>query len=587
MTVGIAGTGLAVETVEQMLADEGVHTDAIEPGDVGKADLAVVVGRSGAPAFDAANGAALSVADTEWIGVELGGIGGRDLDGVDATVCGFGPNAGCFECLAARVAANVGPMGRDDTSGNADPTGSTRTPDLDSATVRLVGTIAGRKALRTLAGASVAGLIELPYAERELLAVPGCRCGDRTDSFVGRFGSLDRQYEERSLDDAVARAERALDSRVGIVSSIGEAASFPVPYYLANLGDTTSLSDARATPQAAGVATDWDRAFMKAIGEALERYCAGVYRVSELPEARASALDRAVSPTEFVRPGNERGGGGEPIRWVAGETLETGAEVLLPATTVLFPPPQERFRPAITTGLGLGNSSTEALLSGLYEIVERDATMLGWYSTFEPLGLSVASETFETLRRRARAEGLVTTSLLVTQDVDVPVVAVAVHREDEWPRFAVGSGADLDATRAAESALAEALQNWTELRGMGQENATEAEGSIGHYAAFPSVAREFVDVGRTIPAASVGTTISGTDELEAAVDRLAAADLDSYATRLTTRDVSILGFEAVRVVAPAAQPLFTGDPFFGERARAVPESLGFEPRLDREPHPYP
>ena len=587
MTVGIAGTGLGAKVVGRILESEGIETDTIEPDEVGKTDLAVVVDRVGAPAFGEANEAALSVAGTDWIGVELGGVGGWALEGVDATVCGFGPDAGCFECLSVRVAANVDPTERNDTTRRTNHGRTTPLQDVDSVTARLAGTIAGRKVLRTLAGATVAGLVELPYVERELLAVPGCRCSDPTDPQGDRFGSLDRQCEERSLDDAVARAERALDSRVGIVNSVGEAASFPVPYYLANLGDTTPFSDVRATPQAAGVAVDWDRAFMKSIGEALERYCAGVYRSEDISESRASALDRAVSPTEFVRPDNGRGADDEPIGWVAGEALETGIDVLLPATTVLFPPPGERFRPAITTGLGLGNSSTEALLSGLYEVVERDATMLGWYSTFEPLGLSVASETFDTLQRRAQAEDLATTALLVTQDVDVPVVTVTVHRENEWPRFAVGSGADLDATRAAESALAEALQNWSELRGMGQENATEAEGSIGHYAAFPSVAREFVDVDRTIPAASVGTTLSETDELEAVVGRLTAADLDGYATRLTSRDVSILGFEAVRVVVPAAQPLFTGEPFFGERARIVPESLGFEPRLDREPHPYP
>jgi ribosomal protein S12 methylthiotransferase accessory factor len=38
---------------------------------------------------------------------------------------------------------------------------------------------------------------------------------------------------------------------------------------------------------------------------------------------------------------------------------------------------------------------------------------------------------------------------------------------------------------------------------------------------------------------------------------------------------------------PAAQPLFTGEPYFGERARTVPEALGFEPRLDRPIHPFP
>jgi len=38
---------------------------------------------------------------------------------------------------------------------------------------------------------------------------------------------------------------------------------------------------------------------------------------------------------------------------------------------------------------------------------------------------------------------------------------------------------------------------------------------------------------------------------------------------------------------PGAQPLFLGDPFFGERARAVPADLGFEFTPDRPHHPFP
>jgi ribosomal protein S12 methylthiotransferase accessory factor len=584
MSVGLVGTGPAIEGIEAMLAGEEIPTDRIEPEAMDQPDLAVVVGEVGTSAFDAANEAALS-ASSEWIGVELGGIGGRALPDVEAAIGGYGLDAACFECLRARVAANAGGTERNGEDANAD--GDDASTTLDGATARLAGAIAGHEALRTLAGASVGGLVELPYTERRLLAVPGCRCDDEGRE---RFGALDRRDDERSLEEALARAERALDPRLGIVGSVGEATSFPTPYYLAALGDTSSFSYARATPQAAGVAAEWNAAFMKAIGEAIERYCAGVYRAGELPNARAGDLNRAILPSRFVRPARNGGDGANTegvIRWVRGEELATGSEVFLPAAFTLFPPPEERFRPAITTGLGLGTSGVAALLSGLYETIERDATMLGWYSTYEPLGLDVESKQFETLRRRARAEGLSVRALLVTQDVDVPVAAVAVHREGEWPRFAVGSDADLDAARAAESALAEALQNWIELREMGAGNAASAEGSIARYAEFPPAAREFVDVERTIPAASVGTGESGTAELEAVLDRLAEADLDSYGTRLTTRDVEELGFEAVRVLVPAAQPLFIGEPFFGERARTIPGSLGFEPRLDREPHPYP
>ncbi|MFB6148743.1 MAG: bacteriocin biosynthesis protein SagD, partial [Halobacteriales archaeon] len=80
---------------------------------------------------------------------------------------------------------------------------------------------------------------------------------------------------------------------------------------------------------------------------------------------------------------------------------------------------------------------------------------------------------------------------------------------------------------------------------------------------------------------------TGQAALTMLTERLANNDLSVYGARLTPRDVDALGFEAVRVLVPTAQPLFTGERYFGTRAREVPKSLGFQPRLDREPHPYP
>jgi ribosomal protein S12 methylthiotransferase accessory factor len=418
-------------------------------------------------------------------------------------------------------------------------------------------------------------------AERRLLPVPTPEDRDRT---------VRRDHRDADVDDALARAERALDERIGPIEQVGERESFPVPYYLAGVADTRGFSDARAAEFAAGVDRDWDRAFMKALGEGLERYCAGVYRRSEFTVAAERTRSNPVPPSRFVRPdGWEVPARDTPIPWVEGIDLATDESASLPAALVHYPPPSEAYKPAITTGLGLGNSGVEALLSGLYEIIERDATMLAWYSSFEPLALDVSDENYDALRRRARAEDLSVTTLLVTQDIDVPVVAAAVHRDGEWPRFGAGSAASLDPAVAARSALAEALQNWMELRSMGPEAAADEGGAIGDYAADPTPAAEFLDADATVPADSVGPEAlpTGTVELEAVVDRVTDAGLNAYAARTTTRDVASLGFEAVRVLAPTAQPLFQGDPFFGDRARSVPRELGFEPDLDRAYHPFP
>ncbi|WP_435175088.1 YcaO-like family protein [Halorussus sp. AFM4] len=579
-TVGLVGAGPATDAVRAALADAPAEPVDCDPERVGAADFAVVVGEAGAERFAAANRSARE-GETPWLAVELGGVGGRAVPDVAAAVSGFAPATACWACLRTRVAANLNDA-------------ATSTDTAASATdARFAGALAGREAATLLSGGEstvLGGVVEVPHAERTLLPVPGCGgCGRDAEQELRADRTLDREYRDADLEDALTRAEQAVDERVGVVSSIGEAESFPTPYYLAQLADTTGFSDAQAAEQAAGVSVDWNEALMKALGEAQERYAAGVYRTAAFETGRPSDVDGAIAPSAFVRPDDWADPGDDPVAWVPGEDLQTGDPVGLPAEFVHFPPPEVRHKPSITTGLGLGSSTVEALLSGLYEVVERDAAMLAWYSSFEPLALSVESEQFAALRSRARAEDLDVTALLVTQDVDVPVVAVAVHREGAWPRFAVGSDADLDPEAAATSALAEAIQNWMELRSMGEDDAAEADGAIGRYADFPESAREFVDAETAVPVGSVGPADppAGAAELDAVLDRLADAGLSAYAARLTPRDVEQLGFEAVRALVPAAQPLFTGEAFFGERAREVPAELGFEFRPDRDHHPYP
>jgi len=574
MDVHVVADDPVREQLVAAFADADIAVRDAEPTDLTDARFGIVSDVAGADTFDLANEATLA-GSTPWIAVEVGGVGGHPIDGVDAAISGFAPDTGCFACLRSRVISTTETV--------------PERPRADRSAVRLAGAVAGRECIRIFSGREetiVGNVLELPHARRRLFPVPGCECADSD-----RDRGLELTDDDTlSLEAAVERADLAIDDRVGILTSIGEVESFPAPYYLATTAETEGYSDASAPKQAAGVDPDWNAAFMKAVGEGLERYCGAVYREAEFVAAGYDDLEAAVDPTTLVRPDDAPAFDPEAeYPWVEGENLVTGESTYLPAAAVQFPPPGDRLVPAITTGLGLGSSTVDAVRSGLLEVIERDATMLSWYSTYEPLGLAVDDEEYDTLKRRAESEGLSVTPMLVTQDVDVPVVAVAVHREGEWPSFAIGSAADLEATHAVRSALAEAVQNWMELRSLGREESGQAGGAIGEYAAFPEEAREYVDVSHTIDVESVGpgSVPEGRGALEELVGRIDDADLTPYAVRLTTGDVDSLGFEAVRAVVPGTQPLFTGDAFFGERARTVPEELGFEARLEGPFHPYP
>lgn len=569
--VTLVGGGPAADAIQDALTDLDVSLDTGDPGDVSTADLGIVVAPAGDDGVETAATTARD-GDTMLLTVEVGGLGGHALSDVDAGIALLSPDGPCYDCLTSRVAST-------------DPE-TTETARADPSAVRLAGAHAGHLAGQALDGEDVTGtVIEIPHTARRLLPAPNCRCQSSRPPL--RLDDAGR----RDLEAVAAAAERAVDQRLGPVTVLGERESFPAPYYLAALCDTTTFGDGEANEHAAGVAADWDSAFVKAVGEALERYCAAIYQDSDFPRGPPSGPtdhdQPAVHPDEFVRPDRPLP---DDLAWTTGVDLTDETDVALPAEFVVFPPPQRDLAPAITTGLGLGNSTAEAVLSGLYETVERDATMLAWYSTYEPLGLQVEDPAFDTLKRRARAEGLEVTALLVTQDIDVPVVSVAVHRADDWPKLAFGSSADLDVAAAASGALEEALQNWMELRSMGPEESANAGGAIARYADFPREVRSFVDPETTVPARSVGPDEAPLEhgaELSAVVDAVTTTGLSVYVSGVTTRDVRELGFEAVRVLVPGAQPLFLGDSFFGERARQVPRDLGYRPEFNAPPHPFP
>lgn len=545
--------------------------DAIEP-----ARLAVVVGASG----DGTLAEADDRLDGRWVGIELGGIGGHRGDGLVGVVAGFGPDGPCYRCLRSRVVA----AGDDPEAADA--------AVVADRLAGYAGAVAGWHLGDDVDGGALVGrVVELGGPTRRLLPVPGCRCHEPIDRAALRF-----THRERPLDAVVEAMERALDARLGVVTEVGERASYPAPYYLAELADTSGFSAVSAAPMAAGVDVDWTAAFARAMGEGLERYCAGTVRLDDLPE---SPPDRAIPLERFALAPDEAAPLG---RWWPGRTL-TGEAVALPAEVVSFPTPSDAAVPSITTGLGLGSSPVEATLRGLLEVIERDACMLAWYSTYEPAELVVDDERVHRWRRRLAGAGLAASVRLVTQDVDVPVVTGIVHRRgadgavlheapgvdaDDWPRFAVGSAAALDPVAAAERAIAEATQNWMELDAMGRERAKE-EGDIATFATFPRAARGVLEADHRLDAEAVAPSpiATGVDALEALADRLADANLRAYVARTTTADVASLGLEAVRVVIPEAQPLLRGDGPIADRLRTVPRELGFRPRLDRGPHPYP
>ncbi len=578
MKIGLIGDSDSVDYLHSTLKKYNIVSLQLSPNNIFKNNpdnlsLLIAVDHIGSKLFNKLN----THIDFPWMAAEIGGIGGHSIPDAIGSVSLFYPGNGCYDCLRKRVKSNM----------DSDMSPPVQLPKFSISLISAI--ILNLIEIHISIQSTRSRVFEIsnispvkfpnkisPIIERILLPTPNCpSCIKKS---INPFSGTD-----------IERAEYSIDERIGIVKNISENESFPVPYYLANLCDTAIFTPSKTRVQSASVAIDWDAAFIKTVCEALERYSSRVHSPESFISGPASELQNCILPSLFVQP-KSNSYAGESIYWMPGIELHSNTSVLLPAEFVIFPPHVETYKPAITTGLALGNSIESAQLSGIYEVIERDATMLSWYSTFSPTELLVDDPSFKILSRRARSEGLTSSALLITQDIEIPVVTAAVYRDSDWPKFAVGSCANIDPNIAAVGALSEALQNWMELRSMGIDSANKESSSIGAYSTFPKEVKSFITTQNSIMSSELSPPPFETpsEELSFILNKLRNLGLPTYSVTITPPDVSLLGFEAVRILIPDAQPLFFGNSFFGNRARTVPSKLGnYRPRFDRPHHPYP
>ncbi len=214
-----------------------------------------------------------------------------------------------------------------------------------------------------------------------------------------------------------------------------------------------------------------------AILEALERFAGSRPRGGK-PVVTGSFLalgDDAVDPRAFVlcdpaqygEPGFRLAPYREDqaYRWVWGYSFRRRSAVLVPEQLAYRSPAAledgDRFVLETSNGCALGRSLPEAILYGLFEVIERDAYLTTWYGRLPatPLDLrGLRDDHLDTLVARAGASGLKIHACDVGAGLSLPTIAVLlVDASDAAPTASVcAAGGHFDPRRALRGALVEA-----------------------------------------------------------------------------------------------------------------------------------
>jgi ribosomal protein S12 methylthiotransferase accessory factor len=377
-----------------------------------------------------------------------------------------------------------------------------------------------------------------------------------------------------------------------------------------------------------GAGLTWDAASGAALGECLERYCAAMLDPGELvygsfEELRARGND-ACDPEAFALfdPSQE-----VPypsftrktrIAWSRGWWLANGAPAFVPGCFAYLSTDSSLrefgsalIGPAISTGCACARNMEEALLYGLYELIERDAFMIAWRNclSLPEVIIDPASDLSAVFISRFSRPGLEFRIWQTTLDLGIPsFLGMLTDRRGTTSRMIVGGSANHDPERAVLKTLCELTQglSWLDSGEFNEEDANIKIDDIHTFTDrarfYASVLREnafsFLRQGSDVrPLSSISSLKASVSErLSVLVAKLVAEGLRPLAIDLSTPDVREAGFIVSRVIIPGLETM-EGDHRLqmlgGRRWREVPVKLNILPEetcmenINPYPHPYP
>jgi ribosomal protein S12 methylthiotransferase accessory factor len=424
-----------------------------------------------------------------------------------------------------------------------------------------------------------------------------------------------------------------LDREVGLIHSIEwHPVRYDDPKFvhcIATLGDISRFTGRACNRVTGGTALTEDAALAKAIGESVERYCGDLYDPTEIQFVPYREVrSRATDPRRFVlfHPDQYRSSDfpfapvteDSVIGWVKGFSLTRSEPTLVPAAMVYVPydhhTPAEHFELGPVSGYACGNTLEEAILGGIYEVVERDAFMIFWYNWLPVPTIdlfSAASPEIKQTLDRYHSAPIRLYCANITTDVGIPaILTVMTSQQRRWPAAVVATAADLDPEQAITHALLELSANHLSVRWHLEarfrhrprtlQDIVEPE-DHGLLYTYPHMLPYLDPVLRPRGVVRIRDLPSCAAEdlkenIEFCVRQLAQLDLEVIVVDLTSADVEELGFKVVKVLVPGMQPLDFGVRWLhlgGRRIYEVPRRMGYrrfntQPwELNLFPHPFP
>ncbi|MFC5775079.1 TOMM precursor leader peptide-binding protein [Ectobacillus antri] len=385
----------------------------------------------------------------------------------------------------------------------------------------------------------------------------------------------------------------------------------------------------------AGRTHSYENSVVTAILEGLERYCGLAPRGKRtmlrdcFENIKADALHplvvgvhaeedyaRANFPFQPFDPSRK-------INWVWGYSLLENRPILIPERFAYYSLGCNSGHVYETSnGCAIGGSLEEAILYGIFEVVERDAFLMTWYATLALPRLdpySVGDEELHMMLARIKATAGYEIFLFdATMENRIPsIMAIAKNQKETGLNLICAAGAHLDPVRAVKSALHELAgmmltldekfeaEKDTYMRMLEDSSLVtrmdhhsmlyglpEAEGRLQFLLEEKRETRTFA---QAFGEQTYHTDL--TEDLRCVLDTFKRLQLDVIVVDQTAPELQRNGLYCVKVIIPGMLPMTFGNHLKRitglERVLRVPVQLGYvkEPltftQLNQDPHPFP
>lgn len=385
-----------------------------------------------------------------------------------------------------------------------------------------------------------------------------------------------------------------------------------------------------------GVSDDYSEAVSKVFGEFLERYALLYYEDEWFLRASISQLTQSrnkfLHPKLFASFGEEQStwksnqdtlyNENALFRWISVRNLATNEEILAPAQFVFWTYcrhhadyTEPRLTEPNTNGAGAYFTREGAVLSGLYELIQRDAFFLYWFNSLSPKKIDLATITnprLAPLLEQAKRLRIEVVFLDITSDFGIPAVVCALlDHSGVGPKVAIGAGCGQNPDEVLRRAFTEAcgLQHW--MRDFDErytlpdeyEPFSNSWMDIGQMERllmwanpemFPQI--EFLFKGEMEPyeqfAFASRSFPNEKKELSWLIQHLSSAGYESFCYESTHPILKKTGYFSVQAIVPGLIPLYLHEmnaPLGAKRIQEGVERMGKKPAdsINTLPHPFP